>query len=357
MDDPGTPPNSGFFALDPADPLAAAPDHLDELSMRWLHWWGPATFFGAEHRPDPAGLDIGVLGVPHSTGNGSTQRDQHLGPRAIRDVSSTLGLGMHPQLHVNPFESCRIADVGDVLMREFMVSDRAILDIERRAREIVDAGARLASVGGDHSITLPLLRALGRSPSTPAPPMALVHLDSHQDDYHDVMPEHWFGVRYSAGHWASWGAREGLVDPGSSLQIGMRGRVWDGTSPASLVGYQVIDRDEFDELGVERVVELIRERVGDRPIYVSFDLDVLDTAAAPAASNLEPGEEGLSMREALRTLRGLHGLEVIGADVVCYVPTKEPPNKITGLNASAVLFELLCLISEGVRNGRQESGR
>lgn len=327
------------------DLLTRPPGPDDVASMRWLHWWGPATFFGCGYQPHAAGLDIAVLGVPLSTGNGSREHDQHLAPRAIRDVSALMSGGRHPQLGIDPFSTCRIADVGDVLMREFMVCDRAIIDVERRAREIRSDGARLVGVGGDHSVTLPLLRAAAAAAGRP---LALVHLDAHKDDYDQELAT-WYGVRYSAGHWASHAVREGLVDPGCSIQIGMRGLEWSDRNSESHLGYEIIDRDRFAELGLEGVVAATRDRVGDSPIYVSFDLDVLDPAAAPAASNFEPGEEGLSMREALRTIRGLRGLEILGADLVCYVPTKDAPNRITAHNSAAVLFEVLCLMAERVQ--------
>jgi len=316
-------------------------------TMRSTYWWGVPTLFGCPHDPDPAACDIALVGVPHSSGNGSTERDQHLGPRALRNVSSGYRR-RHRRFGVVPFELARVHDVGDVVMPDFMVSDRAVRDIEARFRAIDAAGARPLAIGGDHSITLPVLRALGRPEATAGEPLALVHLDAHTDTYDGM--DSWFGVVDSAAHWASKSVHEGLVDPGASTQLGMRGNVspWAQTGVSDRLGYRVIDKDACDDLGADGVVAAIRERVGDRPAYVSFDLDCLDPAAAPAVSNLEPGVEGFTMREACAILQGLRGLDVRGADVVCLMPTKDAPNQITAMNAMAILFELLTLMAERV---------
>jgi guanidinopropionase len=313
--------------------------------MRSVYWWGPATFFGCEHDPDPASCDIALVGVPHSTGNGSTERDQHLGPRAVRHVSGHYRR-IHRKLGIDPWSACRINDVGDVVMPEFMVSDKAVRDIEAHFREIDRAGARPVSVGGDHSITLPILRAVAGAGSRAGRPVALVHLDAHYDTFDRA--ETWYGVVDSAGHWASRAVREGLVDASRSVQVGRRGHPsrWAHLNVSRELGYRVIEKEEVDEVGVAGVVAEIRERAGDLPVYVSFDLDVLDPAAAPAVSNLELGEEGFTMKEALQMLQGLRGLDVIGGDLVCFIPTKDAPNQITAMNSVAVLFELICLIAD-----------
>ena len=308
--------------------------------MRSTYWWGVPTFLAAPHDPDPAGCDVALVGVPHSSGNGSTERDQHLGPRAVRHVSAGYRR-RHRRFGVVPHDLCRLRDVGDVVMPEFMVSDRAIRDIEARFRQIAAAGARPVAVGGDHSITLPILRALG----SPERPLALVHLDAHLDTY-DRM-DTWFGVVDSAAHWASKAVHERLVDPGRSIQLGMRGHMspWTQANVSDELGYLVLEKARCDELGVEGVVTAILERVGDCPVYVSFDLDCLDPGIAPGVSNLEPGEDGFTMTQATGILQGLRGCDVVGGDVVCLMPTKDNPNAITAMNATAIMFELATLIA------------
>lgn len=308
--------------------------------MRSTYWWGVPTFLAAPHDPDPVGCDVALVGVPHSSGNGSTERDQHLGPRAVRHVSAGYRR-RHRRFGVVPHDLCRLRDVGDVVMPEFMVSDRAIKDIEARFRQIAAAGARPVAVGGDHSITLPILRALG----SPERPLALVHLDAHLDTY-DRM-DTWFGVVDSAAHWASKAVHERLVDPGRSIQLGMRGHMspWTQANVSDELGYLVLEKARCDDLGVEGVVAAILERVGDCPVYVSFDLDCLDPGIAPGVSNLEPGEDGFTMTQAAGILQGLRGRDVVGGDVVCLMPTKDNPNAITAMNATAIMFELAALIA------------
>lgn len=312
-----------------------------EQTMRSTYWWGIPTLLAAPHDSDPAHCDIALVGVPHSSGNGSTERDQHLGPRAVRHVSAGYKR-RHRRFGVVPHDLCRVRDLGDVVMPEFMVSDQAIGDIEARFREIAAARARPLAIGGDHSITLPILRALG----SPERPLALVHLDAHLDSY-DRM-ETWFGVVNSAAHWASKAVHEQLVDPHSSIQLGMRGHMspWTQANVSDELGYLVLEKARCDELGIDGVITAIRDRIGDRPVYVSFDLDCLDPSVAPGVSNLEPGEDGFTMTQAARILQGLRGQHLIGGDVVCLMPTKDGPNNITAMNAAAILFELATLLAD-----------
>lgn len=314
--------------------------------MRSTYWWGIPTFLAAEHDPDPAGCDIALVGVPHSSGNGSTERDQHLGPRAVRHVSAGYPR-RHRRFGIVPHELCRIRDVGDVVMPEFMVSDRTMTNIQERFRQLAAAGARPLAVGGDHSITLPILRALAADR-----PLALVHLDAHLDSY-DRM-DSWFGVSDSAAHWASKAVHEHLVDPSHSIQLGMRGHLspWTQANVSEELGYLVLEKARCEELGVDGVVDAIVQRVGELPIYVSFDLDCLDPSVAPGVSNLEPGEDGFTMTEASRILEGLRGRELVGGDVVCLMPTKDNPNGITAMNATAILFELASLVAERIAAAR-----
>ncbi len=311
-----------------------------ERTMRGTYWWGIPTLLASPHDPDPKNCDIALVGVPHSSGNGSTERDQHLGPRAVRHVSAGYRR-KHRRFGVTPHDLCRIADVGDVVMPEFMVSDRAVKDIETRFAEIAAAGARPVAIGGDHSITLPILRALGKDE-----PLALVHVDAHTDTY-DRMGS-WFGVVDSAAHWASRAVHEGLVDPAASIQLGMRGHLsaWGQSGVSDELGYLVIEKAACDEIGLDELIQRVRDRVGDRRVYVSFDLDSLDPSVAPGVSNLEPGEDGFTMNEAAGLLQGLRGLDLVGGDVVCLIPTKDSPNRITAMNAMTLMFELVTLIAD-----------
>ena len=327
----------------------SAMDETRKSAQSW-YWWGIPTLFRCPWNEDPSACDIALVGVPHSSGNGSTERDQHLGPRAVRHVS-----GFYRRAHgvhgFAPFETVRIHDLGDVPLPEAMNNEACVRDIEAFYARLDAAGARPVSIGGDHSITGPILKAVagpGRRLSA-GKPAALIHFDAHTDSYEN-MP-HWLGARRSAAHWAAYTVREAAVDAARSIQIGMRGHpsaaIHQGKvgSASEALGYKVVTMREFEDLGIERTLELIRSRVGDCPAYVTFDLDCLDPSVAPGVSNLEPGFSGFTIREATRLLQGLKGLDIIGADVVCLMPTKDSPNHITAQMAMVMMFELTSLIA------------
>lgn len=333
------------------DELAA-----ERKSAESWYWWGIPTFFRCPWNEDPSACDIALVGVPHSSGNGSTERDQHLGPRAVRHVSGFYRRA-HALHRIAPFEAMRVHDLGDVPLPEAMNNEACVRDIELYFARLDDTGTRPVSIGGDHSITGPILKALagpGRK-TTGGEPCALVHFDAHTDSYENI--PHWLGARRSAAHWAAYTVREGSVDPETSLQIGVRGHPssllhMGRTGQSSIdLGYRVIDIDEVEELGISGVVKAIRDRVGDRPVYLTFDLDVMDPSVAPGVSNPEPGFGGMSIRQATKILQGLAGLNIIGADVVCLMPTKDSPNNITAQVAMVMAFELVSLITiaKGVR--------
>jgi guanidinopropionase len=278
-------------------------------SQSW-YWWGIATFFRCPVAETPADVDIGLVGVPHSSGNGSTERDQHLGPRAVRNVSGYYrrSHGVHG---FSPWDAAKISDLGDVPLPEAMNNEACVRDIEAFYARLDAAGTKPVSIGGDHSITGPIIKAIagpGRRLSG-GQPCSLIHFDAHTDSY-DNMP-HWLGAKRSAAHWAAYTAKEGAVDPERSIQIGMRGH------PAADI------------------------HTGG----VGGDLDSLDPSVAPGVSNLEPGFGGLTIREATRLLQGLKGLNIIGGDVVCLMTTKDSPNQITAQVAMVMMYELICLIA------------
>ena len=322
----------------------------DTLMMQTLYWWGVPTLFRCPHEPDPARCDIALVGVPHSTGNGSTERDQHLGPRAVRDVSAS-GRRPHGRYMLDPWKTVRIADLGDVPFPEANNNERCIERINAFYRRIDEAGAFPVSVGGDHSITGGILEAIAGpgAKTTKGEKAVLVHFDAHTDVYEKI--DHFLGAKKSAAHWASYLARNGHVDPTHSLQIGIRGhvRTLDWLRPSYDLGYEVITMDRYEEIGHDACVKLIHERVGDRPIYITFDLDCLDPTVAPGVANIEPAFTGFTMSQAVRLIQSLQGFNIIGGDVACLMPTKDNPNKITALVASSIMFEILCLIADRLR--------
>lgn len=317
---------------------------------RW-NWWGVPTFFRCPWNEDFGSCDIGLVGVPHSAGNGSTDRNQHLGPRQIRNLS-----GRHRRynqaLLLNPWEECRIHDLGDVPLTHGNDNEKSIDHIETFFLAIAQSGCRPVAYGGDHSITGPILKALAGESSKldEGQKISLVHFDAHRDDL-EHMP-HWLGAERSAAHWAAYTVREGAVDPSTSIQIGIRG---NPSKPMksfneSPMGYEIVSADDVFELGLSKVSEMMKARIGDNPVYVTFDLDSLDPSDAPGVSNVEAGYRGLRAWEAIKLLHALRGRNIIGADVVCAMPTRDNPNDITGLTGSVIMFELLSLIADFLKS-------
>lgn len=315
-----------------------------------FYWWGIPTFFRCPWNEDPTGCDIALVGVPHSSGNGSTERDQHLGPRAVRHVS-----GWYRRAHLKfgfvPWDECRILDLGDVPLPEAMVNDVCVKHIETYYKGLDIAGVRPVSMGGDHGITGPIIKAIAgpQANISGGRKAALLHFDAHTDSYDQL--GHWLGSRRSAAHWASYTVAEGHIDPSKSVQIGIRGNAYtlDWRESSHRIGYRVISMDEFEELGIETTIETIRQRVGDSPLYITLDLDALDPSAAPAVSNMEPGYVGFMPSQVIKIMHGLRGLDIIGADIVCLIPTKDNPNNITSMTAMVLMFEQIALIADYIR--------
>jgi guanidinopropionase len=322
----------------------------DRLMMETLYWWGVPTLFRAPFDPDPANCDIALIGVPHSSGNGSTERDQHLGPRAVRHVSAH-NRRYHKHFDFSPWEQCRIHDLGDVPLPEAMDNEKCVERISAFFRKVADTGAKPVSIGGDHGITGAILQAIAGSGSklTSNRKAALLHLDAHTDAYETI--PHWLGAKKSAAHWAAYCVRQGHLDAARSVQIGMRGnpRTRDWLKPSYELGYRVITMDEYREIGAERCCQIIRERLEGMPVYITFDLDCLDPTVAPGVSNLEAGERGWTIDEVNLLLRAMRGLEVIGGDTVCLMPTKDSPNHITAMVAAHVMYEIVSLIADRKR--------
>ena len=323
-----------------------------KVMVEGLYWWGVPTLFRCPHVEDPAACDIALVGVPHSTGNGTTERDQHLGPRAVRDVSA-LGRRVHMKYGLDPWETCRIHDLGDVPLPEGNDNEKSVARMVDYYRRVDAAGARPVSVGGDHSITGGILQAIAGPGArlTKGEKAVLLHFDAHTDAYHSL--DHFLGAVKSAAHWASYLVRDGHVDATRSVQVGIRGnvRTLDWLEPSHELGYEVITMERYHALGPARCKEIIDERIGDAPLYITFDLDCLDPTVAPGVANLEAGVEGFRIDQVMELLQSVRGKNVIGGDVVCLMPTKDQPNKITAHVATAVLFEIVSLIADRFRIG------
>lgn len=315
--------------------------------MNGLYWWGVPTLFRCQHDADPANCDIALVGVPHSSGNGSTERDQHLGPRAVRNVSA-IGRRVHNAFHLDPWKSCRINDLGDVPLSEGNNNEKSIATIKAYYDQLGRAGTRPVSIGGDHSITGGIIQGLVSDHSllSGGKKIALLHFDAHTDTFHHM--DHFLGAVRSAAHWASYIVQEGQVDASCSSQVGIRGniRTLDWLETSNELGYEVVPMERIRSIGIARTAEMFLDRIGDSPVYITFDLDCLDPSIAPAVSNIEAGCNGFSIDEAVALLRSVRGKNVIGGDVVCLMPTKDQPNQITSLVAASIMFELISLIAD-----------
>lgn len=318
----------------------------DDSMMNNLYWWGIPTMFRCPHE-NVDGADIALVGVPHSTGNGTTERDQHLGPRAIRNVSA-LQRRVHGEFRIDPWETARIVDAGDVPFPRANDNEHCIEQITAFYKDIDDAGAKPVSIGGDHSITGGIIQALGKGQLTKGEPVCFLHLDAHTDVFTTV--DHFLGAKKSAAHWGAYLVDQGLVDPTHSMQIGLRGhpRTLDWLQPSYDYGYNVVTMAEYRQRGAAEVIAQIKETLAGRPVYITFDLDCLDPTIAPAVANIEPGVTGFSMDEAVALIRSVRGMNIIGGDVVCIMPTKDHPNQITAMSAAAIMFEMISMIAETV---------
>ncbi|MAH03102.1 MAG: agmatinase [Candidatus Pelagibacter sp.] len=323
----------------------------DQIMMETLYWWGIPTLFRCKNDPDPKNCDIALVGVPHSTGNGTTERDQHLGPRAVRNISAMLRRS-HLQYGIDPWKKNKIHDLGDVPFPEANDNEKCIERISSFYDHIEKAEKPVVSIGGDHSITGGIVQSLAKKNSklTKGKKITLVQFDAHTDCYEKL--DHFLGAKKSAAHWASYLVKQGNVDPKTSTQIGIRGnpRTLDWLKASYEIGYQVITMDEYKELGHEKCCKMILDRLGDNPIYVTFDLDCLDATVAPGTANLEPAFRGFNIDEARKLIQSLKGKNIIGGDVTCLMPTKDNPNNITSMIAASIMFEIISLVSLNLRN-------
>jgi len=292
---------------------------------------GIRTFMRAPHVTDLQGVDVAVYGIPFDTAT-SYRTGPRFGPEAIRSASALLR-PYNPAVGVNLVDALSIVDYGDVPVSPGD-TERTYAQVEEALAPIVDAGVFPAALGGDHAITLAELRALAKKHG----PLALVQLDSHGDVW-----ESYFGQRYFHGTTFKRALEEGVLDPTASVQAGMRGSLYgpDDIQIAKDFGFTVLTTDELRELGPQRYGELVREKVGDRPVFVSFDIDFLDPAFAPGTGTPEAG--GFSTAEALAFVRALQGIRLEGCDVVEVSPPYDNAGAITALAGATVMYELLSL--------------
>ena len=316
----------------------------DLSMMENLYWWGIPTLFRCpQDKLETA--DIALVGVPHSTGNGTTERDQHLGPRAVRNVSA-LQRRAHGDFKIDPWNEVKIIDAGDVPFPRANDNEHCIEQITDFFKAIDNSNTRPVSIGGDHSITGGIIQGLANGILTQGEKVCFLHLDAHTDVFTTV--DHFLGAKKSAAHWGAYLPDQGMVDPKHSMQIGLRGhpRTLDWLQPSYDYGYNIVTMKEYRQRGAIDVIKQVKTVLDGRPVYITFDLDCLDPSAAPAVSNIEPGVNGFSVDEAIELMHAVRGMNIIGGDVVCLMPTKDTPNQITSMVAAAVMFEMISMIAE-----------
>jgi agmatinase len=293
---------------------------------------GPPTFARLPLLADVASADVVIAGVPFDSGV-SYRPGARFGPAHIRQ-SSRLLRPYNPALGVSPFGVQQVADAGDIACNPFDIS-AAIGQIEAAASRLLEGGRRLLALGGDHTVALPLLRAVHAVHG----PVAVLHFDAHLDTW-----DTYFGAPYTHGTPFRRASEEGLIDMERSLHMGIRGPLYSKSDleDDAVLGFQVIRSDDYESDGVPSIVERMRKRLDGGPVYVSVDIDVLDPAHAPGTGTPEAG--GLTSRELLTTLRSLVGLNVVGADIVEVAPAYDHA-EITGIAAAHVGYELLSVLA------------
>jgi len=305
----------------------------DHSAMTQPRYHGIPTFMRAPFADRLDQADIALIGVPFDGGVTNRPGARH-GPREVRNQSSLMRM-IHPVTRTNPFEQCRVADLGDVDFPEVYNLDACVERIHEFYTQVKNAGVVPLTCGGDHCISYPIIKAMAAGT-----PLALVHVDAHTDTW-----DQFGGSRFMHGTPFRRALEAGAIDPGRTIQIGIRGaqNSDEGWVYSSEHGMRVMFMDEVVELGIKNVAALAREVVGSGPTYLSFDIDVLDPAYAPGTGTPEAG--GLTSREAIALLRGLRGIDFVGADVVEVSPPFDVGG-LTALNGATFMYEILCLLAD-----------
>jgi guanidinopropionase len=296
---------------------------------------GLPTFMRAPYLDDFTAVEIGLIGVPFDGGVTNRTGARH-GPREIRNQSSLMRK-VNQSSGIAPYDLCRVADLGDAWVQSPFHLEKSLDEVQAFFDKVHAAGVIPISAGGDHSVTLPIFRAIARDR-----PLGMVHFDAHCDTGDDYL-----GSKFHHGAPFRRAVEEGLLDPKRTIQIGIRGAlndpdVWKFSHDS---GMRVVYMEEFYDLGYRKVIDEARRVVGDGPTYISFDVDGLDPVYAPGTGTPEVG--GLTTLEAQLMVRGLRGLDLIGGDVVEVAPPFDPSGN-TALVGATMMFELLCVVADAV---------
>ena len=294
---------------------------------------GVPTFMRLPHvtldSPKIRDVDIGIIGVPWDSGTTNRPGPRH-GPRQLRDAS-TMIRAQHPVSGIRPYEKLNCADLGDVSINPAEIED-SMNRITTFYKKVVEKGIKPLTAGGDHLTSLPVLRAISNNG-----PLGMIHFDSHTDLFHSYFD----GTMFTHGTPFRRAVEENLLDPKRVIQIGIRGTQYDREDLdfADSVGIRVIKIEEFFDRGIQDVMAEAREIVGDKETYISYDIDFIDPAFAPGTGTPEVG--GPNSYEALKVVRELAGVKIVGADMVEVSPPFDPSSNTAFLGVS-VMFELLC---------------
>ena len=293
---------------------------------------GPATYARLPRLDQVQHADVAVVGVPFDTGV-SFRPGARFGANHVREASRLLR-PYNPAQDTSPFENLQVADAGDMAVNPFNINE-AIEAIQASALDLTEGGSKLLTLGGDHTIALPLLRA---ATERAGQPVALLHFDAHLDTW-----DSYFGAEYTHGTPFRRAVEEGILDTEAISHVGTRGPLYGkrDLEDDRRFGFGIVTSSDVFRQGVDEVVAKLRDRIGSRPLYISVDIDVLDPAHAPGTGTPEAG--GMTSRELLEILRGLRGLNLVGADVVEVAPAYDHAD-ITAVAASHVAYDLITLM-------------
>lgn len=315
-------------------------------SSRVPRYAGPATFARLPRLDEVGGsTDVAVVGVPFDTGV-SYRPGARFGGNAIREASRLLR-PYNPAQDASPFALAQVADAGDIAANPFDI-DEAVETVQEAADGILDSGARMMTLGGDHTIALPLLRSVARKHG----PVALLHFDAHLDTW-----DTYFGAAYTHGTPFRRAFEEGLLDTSAVSHVGTRGPLYGrkDLDDDAKMGFGIVTSADVMRRGVDEVTQQLRERIGERPLYISVDIDVLDPAHAPGTGTPEAG--GITSRELLEIIRGLAACRLVSADLVEVAPAYDHA-EITSVAASHTAYELTTVMARQIAGQRAggESG-
>lgn len=303
-------------------------------SKKLPRYEGIRTFMRLPHLEElpESGVDYAVMGVPLD-GASTFESGQRMGPNAIRNAAVNLR-PYHPELDINIIENLTGVDFGDAPMLPGYIEE-CYANTEKKADEVFAAGAFLIGLGGDHAVTLPLLRAAAKKYGK----IGLLHFDSHYDNNPD-----YFGKAYNHATWVYHGVKEGLLDPAHCIQLGMRGSGFKVNRQDSIdMGITTITTDEMKKLGTEKLGQKMREVLGSGPVFCSFDIDFVDPAFAPGTGTIEPG--GFTSYETFEIIREAMDVDIIGMDLVEVLPALDVSNVTANLSAY-VIYEFIAALAK-----------